>query len=240
MTAGPTQEKFVMITCDVKGPVARVTMRRAEQGNALTTDLVRKLRDVFRKISGVPIATLSGDGPDFCLGRDRNEPKTGTPYDAFNLVSGLNGCVSEYQGILIAAVRGRAHGLGVGLVMRSDLAIASDNASFALDEVKHAIPPMFIMSVIGDHLAPKHALDAVLTGRELDASAAMQMGLVSRVVPASSLDASVDTLVNELATRDPAVLFACKRYFRTVRSLPDQARAAFALVEQANFATAKH
>jgi enoyl-CoA hydratase/carnithine racemase len=215
-------------------------MRRAKEGNALTTDLVRMLCDVFRELSGAPIVTLSGDGPDFCLGRDRNEPKTGTPYDAFSLVSGLNGCVSEYPGILISAVRGRAHGLGVGLVMRSDLAIASNDATFALDEVKHAIPPMFIMSAIGDHLAPKHALDAILTGREFDASTAMQMGLISRVVPTPLLDASVENLVNDLSTRDPTVLFACKRYFRTVGSLPGQARAAFALVEQTKFAMSKH
>jgi enoyl-CoA hydratase/methylglutaconyl-CoA hydratase len=215
-------------------------MRRAGQGNALTSDLVKRLSDVFREITGVPIATLAGDGPDFCLGRDRNEPKTGAPYDAFRVVSDLNAAVSEYPGILISAVRGRAQGLGVGLVMRSDLAIASDDATFALDEVKHAIPPMFIMSAIGDHMAPKHALDAVLTGWKFDASTAMQMGLVSRVVPTSSLDASMESLVNDLATRDPAVLFACKRFFRTMGSLPAQARAATALVEQTNFAMSKH
>ncbi len=195
-----------MITCEVKGLVARVTMRRAEEGNALTADLVRMLRDVFRELSGASIATLAGDGPDFCLGRDRNEPKIGAPYDAFSLVSDLNSCVSEFPGILISAVHGRAHGLGVGLVMRSDLAIASNDATFALDEVKHGIPPMFIMSAIGDHLAPKHALDAVLTGREFDASTALQLGLISRVVPTPSFDASVDSLVNDLATRDPGVV----------------------------------
>ncbi len=229
-----------MITCDVKGPVARVTIRRSAEGNALTADLVRKLRDTFRELSGAAVVTLTGEGADFCLGRDRHEPKSGTPYDAFSVVSDLNAAVAELPGVLVSAVRGRARGLGVGLVMRSDLAIASDDATFALDEVAHGIPPMFIMSVIGEHLAPKHALDAVLTGREIDAAAALQMGLVSRLVPAASLNATVDGLVAELAARDPAVLSACKRHFQALGTVPAQARAAFALVEQTKFAAPKH
>jgi enoyl-CoA hydratase/carnithine racemase len=228
-----------MITCDVQGQVARIVIRRAKHGNALTADLVRKLRDIIRDLSASTIVTLTGDGADFCLGRDRNEPKSGSPYDAFSLVTDLNNCISDFPGIMISAVRGRAHGLGVGLVMRSDIAIASNDATFGLDEVKLGIPPMFIMAAIGDHLAPKHALDAILTCREFDASEALQMGLVSRVVATSALASSLDDLVAELATRDARVIRACKGYFRTVASIPRQGRAAFALVEQTKFATSQ-
>ncbi len=230
-----------MIACDVQDRVARIVIRRAEAGNALTADLIRRLRDVFRDLyASSTIVTLTGDGPDFCLGRDRNEPKSGTLYDAFSLVTELNTCISDFPGIMISAIRGRAHGLGVGLVMRSDIAIASSDATFGLDEVQLGIPPMFIMAVIGDHLAPKHALDAILTGREFSANEALQMGLVSRVVPTSALESGLDDLVAELATRDPEVIRACKSYFRTVGSVPSQGRSAFALVEQTKFAMSKH
>jgi enoyl-CoA hydratase/carnithine racemase len=226
-----------MITCDVKGRVARVTILRAEEGNAMTAEMVRKLRDIFRELSDATIVTLTGDGADFCLGRDRHEAKSGSPFDAFNLVNDLNAAASELQGILVSAVRGRAYGLGVGLVMRSDLALASSDATFALDEVKHGIPPMFIMSAISDHLAPKHALNAVLTSRAFDANTALQMGLVSEVAPAASFETSFNRLVADLESRDPQVLLACKRYFRTIGSVPGHARGAVALAEQAMFST---
>lgn len=229
-----------MITCEVQGQVARVTIRRPQEGNALTGELVRKLRDTIRELSATTIVTLTGEGPDFCLGRDRKEPRSGTPYDAFSLVTDLNTALSEFPGILISAVRGRAYGLGVGLVMRSDLALAADDATFCLDEVKLGIPPMFIMAAIGDHLAPKHSLDAVLTSREIGAAEALQMGIVSRLTPPAALDKNLDDLVAGLAQRDPKVLLACKRYARTVGSVPAQGRAAFALVEQTNFAMSNH
>lgn len=225
-----------MIACDVKDGVARVAIHRATHGNALTAALVKRLRDILRELATAKIVILTGEGADFCLGRDRQESKSGTPYDAFSVVAELNDSLAGLPGILITAVRGRAFGLGLGLVMRSDIAIASIDAVFALDEVKLGIPPMFIMSAIGDHMAPKHALDAILTSREIDAATALQMGLVSRVVASTALDDSLEQLVADLAARNPEVLLACKSYFRSVNAMPPVARGAFALVEQARFA----
>jgi enoyl-CoA hydratase/carnithine racemase len=86
-------------------------------------------------------------------------------------------------------------------------------------------------------LAPKHALNAVLTSRAFDANTALQMGLVSEVAPAASFETSFNRLVADLESRDPQVLLACKRYFRTIGSVPGQARGAVALAEQAMFST---
>jgi enoyl-CoA hydratase len=158
------------------------------------------------------------------------------PFDAFSLITDLNESLSNFRGIVISAVRGRALGLGVGLIMRSDLAIASEDAVFALDEVKLGIPPMFVMAAIVDHMAPKRALDVILTSREFHASEALDIGLLSRVVPASDLEASADALVSELRTRDREVLRACKRYLNAVKNMPVEARPAHALIEQTRFA----
>jgi methylglutaconyl-CoA hydratase len=137
---------------------------------------------------------------------------------------------------VVSTVRGRAFGLGVGLIMRSDLAIASEDAVFALDEVKLGIPPMFVMAAIVDHMAPKRALDVILTSREFSAKEALDVGLLSRVVPASELDVSVEKLLGELRARDREVLRVCKRYLRAVDKMPLEARPAHALIEQTRFA----
>jgi enoyl-CoA hydratase/carnithine racemase len=230
-----------MIEFKASNRVGEIVIERASAGNAFTGDMVRQLRDALeRAAESTDILTLTGAGADFTVGRDRQEPKTGSPFDAFRNVSELNKAVAAYPGILITAIRGRAFGLGVGLVMRSNLAFAADDAQFALDEVKLGIPPMFIMEEILEHLPSKIALDIVLSSREFGADEALRMGLLSRVAPASQLDALVGAFVETLRERDRSVILACKRYLRAVGKMPADARSAFALVEQTQFALNRH
>jgi enoyl-CoA hydratase/carnithine racemase len=230
-----------MISFNVEDRVGRIVIARAAAANAFTGDMVRQLHAALQSAAEcTDIVTLTGEGTDFTVGRDRHEPKTGSPFDAFSGISALNKAIAGYPGILIAVVRGRAHGLGVGLVMRSDLAIAASDAQFALDEVKLGIPPMFIMEEIVDHLPSKRALDVILTSREFGADEALQIGLLSRVVPADELEAAAAKLVETLRGRDRSVILVCKRYLRTVAKMPSEARAAYALVEQTQFALSKH
>jgi enoyl-CoA hydratase/carnithine racemase len=230
-----------MIKYEVQDRVGKIVIERASTANAFTAEMIRQLcRTLQSAVEGTDIVTLTGEGADFTVGRDRQESKAGSPFDAFSNISALNKAIGAYPGILIAVVRGRAFGLGVGLVMRSDLAIASDDARFALDEVKLGIPPMFIMEEIGDHLSSKRALDIVLTSREFGADEALHMGLLSRFVPAQQLDAAAGELVETLRGRDRSVILACKRYLRAVAKMPADARAAYALVEQTQFALNKY
>ena len=230
-----------MIKFEAKNRVGEITIARAAAGNAFTADMVRQLRDAFDGAALITdVLTLTGDGADFTVGRDRQEPRTEAPFDAFLGIGELNKIIAAYPGILIAAIRGRAFGLGVGLVMRSDLALAADDARFALDEVKLGFPPMFIMEEIIEHLPPKNALDIVLSSREFGADEALKMGLISRVVPTSQLDAVTRELAATLHERDCRVILACKRYFRAASKMPADARSAFALVEQTKFALSNH
>lgn len=229
-----------MLDFRVSDRVGDITIRRPAAGNAVTGEMARQLGEIMlRAAQEADIVTLSGEGSDFTIGRDRHEPKSGAPFDTFRNISAVNQAIAAFPGILITRVRGRAFGLGVGLVMRSDIAIAADDARFTLDEVAHGIPPMFIMEEMVEHLAPKQALDVILSSREFGADAALQMGLVSRVVPASVLDETVNDFVAALSSRDRSVVLACKRYMRSVRKMPAEARAAFALVEQTQFALGK-
>lgn len=221
----------------IEGRIARLVLQRPAAGNAFTSQMMADfLAALTRAAAEADILVISGAGEDFTVGRDREEPKRGAPFDAFKLITDLNAALAAFPGIAVSLVRGRAFGFGVGIVMRSDIAVAADDARFALDEVKLGIPPMFIMAEILGHLAPKGALDIVLSSREFGAAEAKEMGLVSRVLPRERLQAAADELVRELASRDPAVLRASKRYLASVRELPPAARAAYALVEQTRFA----
>lgn len=229
-----------MIDVSVEGRGGHVVLRRAEEGNRFTGAMVVALRDKLREISSsVDVLTLCAEGRDFCLGRDRKEARAGTPYDSFKLVTELNEAFAEFPGIVISGVRGRAEGFGVGLVMRSDIAIASDSAKFMLDEVSHNIPPMFIMASIIDHLTPKRIADLIFTGREVDAAEALQIGFVSRVVPDSEVQGLVGKTAEDLLSGDRDVLRACKQYLKDVRTIPAGGRLPYALVQQVRAAEAK-
>jgi len=230
-----------MIRFSTSDRIGEITFDRPADGNAFTGQMVQQFQQVIAGATGtVDILVLAGEGADFTIGRDRKEPKSGAPFDAFRHINAVNQAIAAFPGIIVAAIQGRAFGLGVGLAMRSDIAIAADGARFGLDEVSHGIPPMFIMEAIVDHLAPKHALDIVLSGREFGAEEALRIGLLSRVVPAASLDATVRSFVDNLAGRDRAVILACKNYLRKVSTIPRDARNAFALVEQTEFAISEH
>ena len=225
-----------LVDLSIESRIARLTLQRPAAANAFTTQMMAEfLAAVTRAASEADILVIAAAGEDFTLGRDRNEPRSGTPFEAFKLITDLNTALGAFPGISVTLVRGRAFGFGVGIVMRSDLALAADDARFALDEVKLGIPPMFIMAEILGHLSPKSALDIVLSGREFGAAEAKEMGLVSRVVARERMQAAAEELVRELASRDPSVLRASKRYLASVAGLPPAARGAYALVEQTRF-----
>jgi enoyl-CoA hydratase/carnithine racemase len=228
------------IDVHIEGRVGRLTLRRPDAGNAFTGAMMVQFADAMRQAHGATdVVTIAAEGDDFCLGRDRTEPKgSHTPFDAFRAVTAVNASLADYPGLILSLIQGRAFGFGVGLAMRTDIAIAAADARFALDEVKSGIPPMFIMAEILDHLPPKIAFDMIMSSREVDAREALEIGLVSRIVGAAELNAAGDELARQLSTRDPAVILASKQYLKSIRRVPADARASYALVAQTEFALA--
>lgn len=226
-----------LVSLVIRNRIGRLTLQRPEEGNAFTTVMMVQFLEALGQASAeVDVLLLAAEGDDFSLGRDRKEPPGHrSVFDAFHLVTDINKALSAFPGITVAAVQGRTLGFGVGLVMRTDIAIAAQSASFALDEVELGIPPMFIMAEIIDHLTPKCAADVVLSSRKFGAQEAREMGLLSRVIPDQELAAKADQIVEEFQTRDPEVLRICKRYLRSVREVPRAERADYALSEQSGF-----
>ncbi len=229
-----------MLKYKVADRFGEVVFARAAAGNAFTGEMVRQFGDIMVRAAGeADVLTMTGEGADFTVGRDRHEPKSGTPFDSFRPIGALNEAIAAFPGIIIAGVRGRASGLGVGLVLRSGIALASADARFVLDEVAHGIPPMFIMEEIVEHLPSKRAFEIILGSREFGAEEALQMGLLSRVVPAAEFETALAEFVASLRGRDRSVVLACKSYLRAVKKMPKDARPAFALVEQTKFALSR-
>ena len=221
-----------MIELAIEDRVARLVLQRP----AFTGEMLGQLLAALtRAASEADILSISAAGADFSLGRDRQDARAGPPpFEAFKLITDVNAALTAFPGVAVCSVQGRAFGFALGMIMRSDIALAAPDARFMLDEVKLGIAPMLILAEIGNHLAPKAALDVVLSSREFDATEAKEIGLVSRVVP--DLERETENLLKELRSRDAEVLKASKRYFSSVGKLPAEARSAYALVEQTRFA----
>lgn len=231
-----------MIEFDLSNGIGRLVLQRAPSSNAFTSAMLDKTAEILETArDGCAVLVISSEGDDFSLGRDRTEPKpTGGPFMAFSEISQVNAAFAAFPGIVITAIKGRAFGFGLGLAMRSDIAIATDDARFMLDEVSLGFPPMFLMEVILDHLPPKRALDLILTSREFGADEALAAGLVSRLVAPVDLNSAVDDYVATLSDRNPEVLRACKQYLSEIRRMSPEARPSHALVEQTRFAVDHH
>ncbi|MGQ0653647.1 MAG: enoyl-CoA hydratase/isomerase family protein, partial [Betaproteobacteria bacterium] len=228
-----------VIDLSIEDRVARLVLQRPSALNAFTSEmLAQMLAALTRAAAEADILAISAAGEDFSLGRDRQDAGAAgaPPFEAFKLITDVNAALAAFPGIAVCSVQGRAFGFALGVVMRCDIALAATDARFMLDEVKLGIAPMFILAEIGNHLAPKSALDIVLSSREFGAAEAKEIGVVSRVVASNELKPSTEALIAELRSRDVEVLKAAKSYFAAVQKLPPDGRGAYALVEQTRFA----
>jgi enoyl-CoA hydratase/carnithine racemase len=123
----------------------------------------------------------------------------------------------EVQVPIISLVQGEAHGFGAALAASADITIAAENARFSFPELKSDMPPTLAMATVMDRVSPKALTWMVYTNEVIDAQAAMQIGLVSQVVPTSQLAATGDALVVKLLERTHGALTGVKQYLARAR-----------------------
>jgi enoyl-CoA hydratase/carnithine racemase len=107
---------------------------------------------------------------------------------------------------IVARVRGFALAGGFGLACACDLVVAADDAVFGTPEINVGLWPYMITVPLLRSMAPKTALDLMMTGRRVDAREGARLGFVQRVVPVAELDATVDALAAELAAKSPLIM----------------------------------
>jgi enoyl-CoA hydratase/carnithine racemase len=112
---------------------------------------------------------------------------------------------------VVATVQGLCLAGGVGLVAGCDIVLARDNAAFGLPEVDRGLWPFMVSALLARQLAPKHAMDWMLSGERVSAADAHRAGLVSRVYPADDWAAGVEAYVGKLAAAAPAAVRLGKR-----------------------------
>jgi enoyl-CoA hydratase/carnithine racemase len=208
------------LTYDVEGHVGVITLNRPEARNALTHTTYRELEDVVRTAS-VRCLVITGADPAFCSGDDvkqvmavagdrlaaglRTEPQLTPAADAL-----LGTDVP-----VVAAVNGAAVGWGMELALMADIRVASERARFGELFVKRGLCcDVAGLGRLAQLVGREAAAELLFTGRLVDAAAAAEMRLVSRVVPHADLMPAALALAAEIAANPPLAVQRLKQGLR--------------------------
>ncbi len=192
--------------------VAQITMARPQVFNAFDEVMIGELDDAFTQLSQDPhvrVIVLAGEGKHFSAGADLQWMQRASLATLdWNLsdarrFAGMLHRIATCSKPTVARVQGAALGGGVGLTCACDMAVAADNASFAVSEAKFGILPAVIGPYVVNAVGKRQARYLALTTTRIDAQTALSMGMVQRVVPLDVLDAEVDRVVTELVAGGP-------------------------------------
>ena len=214
------------VLTDRDGSLAFVTLNRPERRNALSLETLQELIDVFRGIGEDPavrVAVLRANGPAFSAGHDIAE-MTGRD-DAFyrrlfEVCTQLMETIQSIPQPVIASVHGMATAAGCQLAASCDLVVAAAEARFATPGVKIGLFCSTPMVALSRAVGAKKAMEMLLTGEAISAADALAAGLVSRVVPAAELEATVRALAGRIASSSPFVVAIGKRAFYRQLQMP--------------------
>ena len=215
------------------GAVRVLTMNRPEKRNALNLALSEALFDALREAdgaAGVRAIVLTGAGPAFCAGADLSEFAALSSADAAlverraDITAKLHGVFSQLTKPVVTAINGAAMGGGAGLALAGDIAIMSATAKLGYPEVKHGIVASVVMANLVRQAGRKAAFELVATGEPIDASRALELGLVNRAVAPEMLMDEAMQSARAMAAVAPQAMAATKTLFYRVAELPfDQA-----------------
>ena len=215
----------------VEDGVATLTLNRPRQFNALTAAMLAGLHahlDALREDETVRVVVITGSGSAFCSGHDLKEMR-GAPRETvealFASCSAMMQKLTALPQPVIAAVNGLATAAGCQLVAQCDLAIAADNARFAVSGINLGLFCSTPAVALTRNVSRKRAAEMLFTGEFIGAETALDWGLVNRVEPAALLMESTRDYANTLKARPRASLASGKALF--YRQLEAGMRAAY-------------
>jgi enoyl-CoA hydratase/carnithine racemase len=206
---------------DLDRRFATVRLARGANGNKIAAHEIPLLGRTIRELGSRPefkLVLVRGDGENFCQGRLPDPPGT-APKTALEIrtrvTEAILGCYDDVRTTpapVIAIVQGEAKGFGCAFVSQCDLAIASDEATFALPEMDHHLPPTLAISAMLHKVPPKRILQMVYTREVIGAQEALSLGILSELAPSAFLEAAVDKTVSTMLDRNRAALAGVKEY----------------------------
>ncbi|MEO8299726.1 MAG: enoyl-CoA hydratase-related protein [Burkholderiales bacterium] len=199
----------------MEGAVARVTLNRPEQLNALNAELIEALTVFFTGLTerqDVRVVVLQAAGRTFCAGLDLKEAggspeplKVSAGLDKQRRVRNIMLAMRRCPQPIVCVVQGAASGGGFALALASDVRLATPDARMNAAFIRIGLSACdvgvsyFLPRMVGSSVAA----ELMLTGRFLGAQRALALGLVSTVAPLDELQAEAQSLVNDMLNTSP-------------------------------------
>ncbi|MDF1721118.1 MAG: enoyl-CoA hydratase/isomerase family protein [Minwuia sp.] len=194
-----------LISYEIRGDVAIITLNRADKYNAVSRDLGDELTAAWQRFQDGPerAAVLTGAGKHFSVGADLSDPPEIWPFSPDVGVA--------VDKPVVAAVNGTCVGGAFILVQFCDLCVMADDARFIYPEAKVGLSGGLISSLVS-RIPHKIAMEFMLLGDPLSAQRAYEVGLVNRVVPQADLMEVALDQATRLAAMAPLVVRTLKRH----------------------------
>jgi enoyl-CoA hydratase/carnithine racemase len=198
--------------------VMTITLNRLERKNSITSDMYGAMADALTSAGSDPavrVVVLQGHETVFSAGNDigdfLNKPPASGESPVFRFLHGI----AAFPKPLIAAVCGPAVGVGTTLLMHCDLVYAGDNAAFSMPFVNLGLCPEAASSLLVPQMMGYHrAAEALLLGEPFMAEAALEVGLVNRVVPPTEANGVAQAVARKLAAKPITSLIETKRLMK--------------------------
>jgi methylglutaconyl-CoA hydratase len=211
-------EPSVLVSVDERG-VATVSLNRPAVNNAYDGALIDQLGGGLQTLRADPrvrVLVLRGNGKHFQAGADlkflARMAEGGHPNTVFSeaTVAAMR-ALYEFPHPTVATVHGACFGGGVGFVASCDVAVAAEDAQFALTEVRWGIVPAPIVPQLVTSIGLRQTRRYALSGERFDAAEARRIGLVHEVAPAAELAAATSRIVDTFLASAPGATGETKR-----------------------------
>jgi enoyl-CoA hydratase/carnithine racemase len=222
-------EDFIRYEC--RDRVATITFNRPQKLNAFNDAMVMRLADVLHEFDIDPqadVAVLRGEGRAFSSGADVHQRQLRSDED-LKRHGGSQGWGAHAADLftrainwkpVIAAPHGFAVGLGLGMVLESDMVVAEEGTRFQVTETSRGLASSRYWALLNFRGAGSFATEAALTGRFFTAEEALAAGVIDRVAAKGQHLAQADELARQIAANPP---LSVRATVRTRRWYMDQA-----------------
>lgn len=214
------------IKTELAGGVLSVTLARPEKKNAITQAMYAALSEAAERArtdDAVRVLLFRAEGDAFSAGNDIGDfiaigSQTDQPFDmsVFRFLKAM----AELDKPAVAAVRGRAVGIGLTLLLHCDMVVVAEDALLSVPFINLALAPEAASSLLlPAAIGHQRAFEMFALGEPIDGRTAVAWGLANRAVPAGDVEATAADLAGRLAARAPNSIRKTKRLMRDAGSL---------------------
>lgn len=209
-----------ILLIDIEAGIARLTLNRPKQYNALSGDMLTALQNAIDNIAqdkSVRVLIIAANGKAFCAGHDLKEVRSSDDPEfhkvLFTQCSNFMQSISQLPQPVIAEVNGIATAAGCQLVAACDLAIAEGGARFAVSGINVGLFCSTPAVALSRNMHRKQAMRMLLTGEFIDALTAQQFGLINEVVPIEDLATKTKELAEIISNKSALAIGLGKKLF---------------------------